>query len=113
MVLHRTPTEADGAEENRAGSRNVFFIRVLMSVVAAAGSWARASREFQRGVEVMSVSAARVMAIEIGGKKKRKRKRPGNIMGEIFGKVILSKALVLKQLYHFEEIFRRGPARCM
>ena len=49
VVLHRTPTESDGAEENRAGSRNVFFMRVLMSVAAAAGSWAMASREFQRG----------------------------------------------------------------
>ena len=60
----------------------------------------------------MSVSAARVMVIEIGGKKRRKRKRPGNIIGEIFGKVILAKALVLKQLCQFE-IFRRGPARYM
>ena len=75
VVLHRTPTESDGAEENRAGSRNVFFMRVLMSVAAAAGSWARASREFQRGVEVMSVSAARVMAIEIGENKRRRKGR--------------------------------------
>ena len=64
MVLHQTPTEADGVEENRAGSRNVFFVRALISVAAAAGCWARASREFQRGVGIMSVSAARVMAIE-------------------------------------------------
>ena len=69
VVLHRTPTEADGAEENRARSRNVFFMRVFMSVAAAEGSCVRASREFQRGVEVMSVSAARVMAIEIGEKE--------------------------------------------
>ena len=95
VVLHRTPTEADRAEENWAGSRKVFFMRALMSVAVAAGSRFRASREFQRGVEVMSASVARVMAIEIVGKK-RKRKRPGNIIGEIFGKVILSKALVLK-----------------
>ena len=37
-----------------------------MSVAVAAGSCARASREFQRGVEVISDSAAKVMAIEIG-----------------------------------------------
>ena len=97
VVLHLMPAEA-GWAENRAGFRNVFFMRALMSVAAAAGSWARASRELQRGVEVMSVSAARVIAIDIGGKKRGKRKRLGNIMDEIFGKVILSKARVLKQL---------------
>ena len=58
MVLHLTPTEAGGAEENRAGSRNVFFMRVLMSIAVAAGSCSRASREFQRGVEVISDSVA-------------------------------------------------------
>ena len=96
VVLHRTPTEAGGAEENRAGSRNVFFMRALMSVAAAAGSWARASREFQRGVEVMSVSAARVMAIEIEEKKRRKRKGLRNTIAEIFSQVILSKEFMLK-----------------
>ena len=37
----------------------------------------------------MSVSAARVMVIDVVGKKRRKRKRLGNIIGEIFGKVFL------------------------
>ena len=98
VVLHLMPTEAGGAEENRAGSRNVFFMRGLMSVTAAAGSWARASREFQRGVEVISDSAARVIEIERGEKKRRKRKSPGNTIDEIVSEVIVSKVFVLKQL---------------
>lgn len=98
VVLHWMPTEADGAEENRAGSRNVLFMRALMSVAVTAGSCARASREFQREVEVISDSAARVIVIEIGKKKRKKRKGPGNTIDEIVSEVILSKAFMLKQL---------------
>ena len=47
------------------------------------------------GVEVISDSVARVIVI---GKKKRKRKGPGNIIDEIVSEVTLSKACVLKQL---------------
>ena len=69
-----------------------------MSVAAAAGFCVRASREFRRGAEVISVSAAKVMAIEIGEKRRRKRKGPGSSIGKIFSQVILSKAVMLKQL---------------
>ena len=81
-----------------------------MSVAAAAGSWARASREFQRGVEVMSVSAARVMAIEIEEKKKRKRKGLGNTIAEIFKSGYSIKRICAKITLPIEEVFRREPA---
>jgi len=93
-VLHRTPTKADEREEKRAGSRNVFFMRALMSAAVVAGSCARAPRELQRGVEVMSNSAAREMEIE--GKKSRKSNGPRNTIGEIIGETILSKGSMVK-----------------
>jgi len=93
-VLHRTPTKADEREEDRAGSRNVFFMRALMSAVVVAGSCTRAPRELQRGVEVMLNSAAGEM--EIGKRKSKKSKGPRNTIGEIVSEVILSKGFMVE-----------------
>ena len=98
VVLHRTLAEEGGAEENRAGSRNVFFMRALISVAVVAGSWARVSRESQSGVEVISDSAVRAIVIKAGVKKRRKRKVLRNTIAEIVSRVILSKAFMVKQL---------------